>query len=60
MFDPMKPRHQLSRTPPRSRKCADEKSPEINDTIQSYSHDWPIGEMTITSSSIQGITIVVC
>ncbi|XP_012233402.1 uncharacterized protein [Linepithema humile] len=54
IFDPMKPRHQLSRTPPNSKKCADEKL-KINDSIQSQSYNDSIKEMTVITSNIQDI-----
>jgi hypothetical protein len=57
MFDPMKPRHQLSRTPPNSKKGADEKLLKINETIQSQSYDESIEKMPVVSPNIQGIVV---
>jgi len=54
----MKPRHQLSRTPPNSKKSADEKLLKINETIQSQSYDGSVKEMMIVSPNIQGTVIV--
>ncbi|XP_071561377.1 uncharacterized protein [Temnothorax nylanderi] len=39
IFNPMKPRHVLSRTPPNSKKL--EKSPEVENTIQPQLHSEP-------------------
>ncbi|EFN68931.1 hypothetical protein EAG_03508 [Camponotus floridanus] len=48
MFDPMKPKHQLSRTPPNSKKSAD-KSLEINNITERQSHHEPHNDTFVPS-----------
>lgn len=54
MFDPMKPKHQLSRTPPNSKKSTD-KSLEINNITELESH-YELNNDTIVPS-IQGMSL---
>lgn len=56
----MKPRHQLSRTPPNSKKYADEKL-KIDGTIPTTSQPYnrSFEDMAIKSPNIQGIIIVI-
>lgn len=50
----MKPKHQLSRTPPNSKKSAD-KSLEINDITERQSHE-PNNDTIVPS--IQGMSLL--